>query len=56
MKKLLATLFLVGFGFSVMPAMANECEVNGEVDWDCMCHILCAAGDGGLACNCDIIP
>ena len=27
-----------------------------EPDWDYICYVLCKRGEGGLACNCDILP
>lgn len=27
-----------------------------EVDWDEWCRTQCALGEGGAACNCDILP
>lgn len=29
---------------------------DGDVNWDLWCHEQCLDGDGGLACNCDLIP
>ncbi|MGP3591809.1 hypothetical protein [Vagococcus sp. WN89Y] len=34
----------------------EQCESNGDLDWECACAILCQAGEGGLLCNCDIVP
>lgn len=31
-------------------------ERSSEPDWNEVCHILCLAGEGGAACNCDLIP
>ncbi|XP_017776568.1 PREDICTED: uncharacterized protein LOC108562664 [Nicrophorus vespilloides] len=27
-----------------------------KIDWDAWCRERCAEGDGGVACNCDILP
>jgi len=34
----------------------EQCETNGNMDWDCACIILCQAGEGGALCNCDVVP
>lgn len=52
----LLSILLFGLSTNVFAASQTECEVNGEIDWNCMCQILCQIGEGGSACNCDGVP
>ncbi|WP_200551019.1 hypothetical protein [Kosakonia sp. LAM2021] len=52
----LLSILLFGLSMNVFAVSQTECEVNGEMDWNCMCQILCQAGEGGAACNCDGVP
>lgn len=31
-------------------------EARGKIDWNQWCIERCSEGDGGAACNCDILP
>ncbi|QSV12308.1 hypothetical protein [Kosakonia oryzae] len=55
MKKFNALLSILLFGLSMNIAAAPP-ERSSEPDWNEVCHILCLAGEGGAACNCDLIP
>lgn len=52
----LIAILLLGMSLNVPAVSRAQCEQGGQPDWDCMCHILCQAGEGGAACNCDGLP
>jgi len=55
MKKFKALLSILLFGLSMNIAAAPP-ERSSEPDWNYVCSILCQAGEGGAACNCDRVP
>lgn len=36
--------------------MKMNYEYSGDIDWGKWCDVQCAQGNGGAACNCDILP
>lgn len=34
----------------------NRIGKTTDVDWEAWCLEMCSSGDGGIACNCDILP
>ncbi len=45
-----------GSGDGIHVGSTTTTTTTTEPDWDYICHVLCGRGEGGLACNCDLLP
>ncbi|KAJ8963311.1 hypothetical protein NQ318_018780 [Aromia moschata] len=46
---------LASFGFYSDDVSSND-DDGQQVNWDLWCQKMCQDGDGGAACNCDLLP
>lgn len=56
MKKIILALAVLFFCFYANANPIGQCTSDGMTDWNCVCQIWCSNGDGGAACNCDLLP